>query len=66
MNIRLNGAEAQTGAKTLAELCMLLGFDGAAKIATAVNGEFVPEAKRIELALVTNDEIEILAPRQGG
>ncbi len=66
MKIRLNGAEAETGATSLAELCAFLGYDEAAKIATAVNGEFVPASARNETKLTSGDDIEILAPRQGG
>ena len=66
MNIRLNGADAETGAKTLAELCAFLGYEEAAKIATAVNGDFVPAGQRLNLQLSSDDEIEIVAPRQGG
>ncbi|MCF6197877.1 MAG: sulfur carrier protein ThiS [Hyphomicrobiaceae bacterium] len=66
MNIRLNGAPAQTGAKTLKELLAMLGYHEDAKIATAVNGDFVPSTGRAEQKLANNDEIEIVAPRQGG
>ncbi len=66
MNIRLNGAQAQTRANTLKELITLLGYHEDAKIATAVNGDFVPAKHRAEQNLTPNDEIEILAPRQGG
>ena len=40
MNILLNGEAYATDAKTLDELCARLGF-AEAKIATAVNGNFV-------------------------
>ena len=66
LNIRLNGEPAETGAKNLGELCTMLGFEPGAKIATAVNGDFVPEAARGEQRLIPEDEIEIVAPRQGG
>jgi len=62
----LNGAPAQTGATTLEELIAMLGYHEDAKIATAVNGDFVPTAKRAEQKLIANDDVEILAPRQGG
>jgi sulfur carrier protein len=42
-----------------------LGYTGQ-KVATAVNGEFVPARRRAEVRLVAGDEIEIVAPRQGG
>ena len=66
LNIRLNGEPAETGAKNLGELCTMLGFETGAKIATAINGDFVAEAARSDQPLVPDDEIEIVAPRQGG
>ena len=66
MNIKLNGEQAETGAKNLGELCLMLGFEVGAKIATAINGEFVPEAARSSQSIANNDEVEIVAPRQGG
>ena len=43
----------------------LAGTDGYA-LATALNGKFVPAAKRAATALTAGDRIEILAPMQGG
>ncbi len=65
MQILVNGEAVVTAARNLAELCADLGF-GKAKIATAVNGTFVAAAKREHTTLVPRDEIEIVAPRQGG
>ena len=65
MRILLNGEAYATDAKTLDELCARLGF-GEAKIATAVNGNFVAAVARPAVALAPADEIEIVAPRQGG
>ena len=61
----LNGEAYATDAKTLDELCARLGF-AEAKIATAVNGNFVAAMARPAIALAPSDEIEIVAPRQGG
>lgn len=61
----MNGQLQETEARTLAELCAALGY-GDAKIATAVNGDFVPAASRAETALAGEDRVEIVAPRQGG
>lgn len=61
----MNGQPQETEARTLAELCAALGY-GDAKIATAVNGDFVPAASRAETALAGEDRVEIVAPRQGG
>ena len=65
MRITLNGEITQTRAKTLDELCAALGH-GLDKIATARNGDFVPAAQRAKTHLSENDQIEIVAPRQGG
>jgi len=65
VKILLNGEAFATDAATLEELCARLGF-AEAKIATAVNGSFVAAAKRLATLLAEADEIEIVAPRQGG
>ena len=39
---------------------------GEAKVATALNGEFVPARARAATPLKEGDRIEIVAPRQGG
>ncbi len=65
MNILLNGEVFATDAKTLDELCARLGF-AEAKVATAVNGSFVAASSRGATPLTDADEIEIVAPRQGG
>lgn len=65
MQILVNGEPMATNARTLAELCATLGL-AQAKIATAVNGCFVASAKRELTNLSPKDEVEIVAPRQGG
>ncbi|HEU4476200.1 MAG TPA: sulfur carrier protein ThiS [Methyloceanibacter sp.] len=65
MQILLNGEAFVTDAVTLDELCARLGF-AEAKVATAVNGAFVAAAARGATRLSDADEIEIVAPRQGG
>lgn len=65
LKITLNGEPQETRAETLDELCASLGF-GDMKVATALNGEFVPASRRPETHLSPNDRIEIVAPRQGG
>jgi sulfur carrier protein len=42
-----------------------LGFTGPA-IATALNGQFVPREARQTTALKSGDQLEVLAPMQGG
>jgi len=66
MLVMVNGKKTETGAGTLEQLCRELGHDQKAKIATAVNGEFVPAGERGQYSLSEGDEIEIVAPRQGG
>lgn len=61
----VNGQPEETAARTLAELCAALGY-GDARIATALNGDFVPAASRPSAVLSLNDRVEIVAPRQGG
>jgi sulfur carrier protein len=65
LQILVNGEAVVTAARNLAELCADLGF-GEAKIATALNGTFVAATKRERTTLTPKDEVEIVAPRQGG
>jgi sulfur carrier protein len=65
LKVLLNGEPFATEALTLGELCASLGF-AEAKIATAVNGSFVAAGTRETTQLAPADEIEIVAPRQGG
>lgn len=65
MKIIVNGETQDTGARTLQDLCAALGL-GDMKVATAVNGDFVPAAARASHTLAQNDKIEIVTPRQGG
>ena len=65
MQILLNGEPLATKARTLGELCSDLGFEDA-KVATALNGAFVAAGKRDLTPLSPKDEVEIVAPRQGG
>jgi sulfur carrier protein len=65
LKITVNGERRQVEERTLADLCAALGY-GDARIATALNGIFVPAARRAETLLHDGDRIEIVAPRQGG
>ena len=65
MKITVNGKHQETQAETLAELCASLGY-GDLKVATALNGMFVPAPRRSETRLNPDDHVEIVAPRQGG
>lgn len=64
-DIFVNGVPVTTGAATLAELVNELGH-GDTRIATARNGDFVPERVRGATPLVPGDKIEIVSPRHGG
>lgn len=63
--ISINGAPIGTGAETLAALVAEQGFGGV-KVATALNGDFVPEKLRAATTLSDGDRVEILSVRQGG
>jgi len=65
MRIVVNGQTAEVQGETLAQILVELGH-GDAKIATAVNEEFVPAPQRAILQLQAGDRVEIVAPRQGG
>lgn len=65
MQIFVNGTPRQTTATTLAAALADLGY-AEARVATAVNENFVPAAARASHPLAEGDRLEILAPRQGG
>lgn len=65
MKLLLNGAPVDAQITTLAEFLLVNGFADA-KIATAVNGTFVPAPTRAAHVLHSGDTIEVLAPMQGG
>ena len=61
----VNGEPRNLAAANLAEALVALDYADAI-VATALNGEFVPRRKRRETLLKPGDQIEIVAPRQGG
>ncbi|HUS95874.1 MAG TPA: sulfur carrier protein ThiS [Hyphomicrobiaceae bacterium] len=63
--LSVNGERRETGSSTLEEMVRELGY-GDARIATAVNGEFVAAGARAACRLQAGDRVEIVAPRQGG
>jgi sulfur carrier protein len=65
MRLVVNGENREIEAGTLAQVLDTLDY-GAAKVATALNGEFVPARTREATPVNEGDRIEILAPRQGG
>ncbi|MGL4395293.1 MAG: sulfur carrier protein ThiS [Hyphomicrobium sp.] len=65
MQVVVNGKATNTTARLLSDL--VVEFAGAAtRVATALNGAFVPETARAVTALNPGDKIEIVSPRQGG
>ena len=65
MTLIVNGEPREIAAGTLAEALKALDY-GEAKVATALNGEFVPARARVTTPVKEGDRIEIVAPRQGG
>jgi sulfur carrier protein len=65
MRIFLNDDAHEVEPGTLAAALEVLGFGGR-KIATAVNGRFVPAVARPSTSLSDGDRIEVVAPMQGG
>jgi sulfur carrier protein len=65
MNITLNGAPHEVQATRLSEVLAELGLADA-RVATAVNGDFVPAPARAATELADGDRVEVVAPQQGG
>ena len=65
MKIDVNGTAHEVTATTLDAALQELGW-GEARVATALNGEFVPKSARAQTALRDGDRLEVLAPMQGG
>ncbi len=65
MNIVINGENVETKNENLVALLSELGY-GTAKVATALNEEFIPATSRFDTHLKNGDRLEILAPMQGG
>ena len=65
MRITVNGEERDVAAATLEAALTELGY-GSLRVATAVDGDFVPAGRRGARALAEGSAVEILAPMQGG
>lgn len=65
MQITVNAKPYDISAETLGAALAELGFASPA-IATALNGRFVPTCARDTTLLATGDQLEVLAPMQGG
>jgi sulfur carrier protein len=65
MKIKVNGQMHNSAATQLTAILVELGFTSSA-IATVVNGDFIPREAREGLVLKDGDQLEVLAPMQGG
>jgi len=65
MNILVNGKARDVTSQLLSDALAELGYLNA-MVATAVNGEFVSASVRAATTLQTNDQLEVVAPMQGG
>lgn len=65
MTVWLNGVETEVRAASLDRLIEELGY-GAARVATALNGDFVPKDERAATTVREGDRLEVVAPLQGG
>jgi len=61
----VNGRKSETVAETLAGLLDERDLSGT-RVATALNGHFVPAAKRATTRIEAGDSVEIVSARQGG
>lgn len=65
MKLTINGESRDVMSSTLAALLTELDYQGN-WLATALNGEVVPAARRAASTLAEGDRIEILSPMKGG
>lgn len=65
MKLTINGESRNVSSSTLAALLAELDYQGN-WLATALNGEVVPTARRATCSLEEGDRIEILSPMKGG
>ena len=63
--ITLNGEGVPTQAATLAAFLSEQGYD-IEKVATAINGTFVPLRHRESTPIKSGDAVEVVSVRQGG
>ncbi|QRZ13018.1 sulfur carrier protein ThiS [Paracoccus methylovorus] len=65
MKITLNGELRDLTGPTVQDTLNEIGL-GAAKVATALNGAFLPAGSRANTTLTDGDTLEVVAPMQGG
>ena len=65
MKISINGVAKDVTSANLTAILHEAGY-GDARVATAVNGHFVPVGQRTSCLIEAGDQLEIVTPRQGG
>ena len=65
MRIEVNGEARDVAAATVAEVLAELDWN-TSRVATALNGDFLPKSARRSTMLAEGDRLEVLAPMQGG
>ena len=65
MKISINGVAKDITSSNLAAVLHEVGYSDA-RVATAVNGHFIPVGQRESCPIEAGDQVEIVAPRQGG
>ena len=65
MRVTVNGEQREIASRSVAALLSELEYEGT-HFAIAVNYDVLPKSRWAETALKNGDEIEIIAPRQGG
>ena len=65
MKIEVNGEAREVNSATVSDALQELGWANA-RVATALNGTFVPRWARGSTPLTAGDRLEVLAPMQGG
>ena len=65
MNIILNGERSEIHGVTVADVLAEIGLEKA-RVATALNGEFLPASQRAETKISAGDALEVLSAMQGG
>jgi sulfur carrier protein len=65
MNIILNGERREIRGETVVDVLAEIGLEKA-RVATALNGEFLPASRRGEKKLSAGDALEVVSAMQGG
>jgi sulfur carrier protein len=64
-SILVNGDTCSVRATRLDLILAELGY-GEGRVATALNGAFIPAGRRAEIHVASGDRIEVVSARQGG